>query len=205
METPPSREWCGWLREAIFPCSFPFPKACHALCARRRPLPQGFNGYQLRATAWVVHEIQTKPRPGATEECRPCGTIHSRQTKTGGVAFGWPINSLLKNRLQRRRRAMFIDICSKRWVSSVGAAGAGNQVSMPPLRSYGRLDVGFYKHVAPTALTLGARTRRVFHPAVKGSLALLRARYRERLPSSRLPPSSGAFRRAHPWSPGKKR
>ena len=57
---------------------------------------------------------------------------------------------------------MFIDFAITQSASSAGAALVGKQADMPLLRSFGRLADGFYKHVAPTALRLGLRTRQVF-------------------------------------------
>ena len=62
---------------------------------------------------------------------------------------------------------MFIAFAIKQSASSVGATQAGNQAYMPLLRSLVRLAGGFYKHVAPTALRLGSRTRQVFQQAVR--------------------------------------
>ena len=66
---------------------------------------------------------------------------------------------------------MFIDFGIKRSASSVGATCAGNQASMPLLRSFGRFADGFYKQVAPTALRLGSRTRQVIQQAVRRRVA----------------------------------
>ena len=63
---------------------------------------------------------------------------------------------------------MFIDFAIKQSASSVGATRAGNQAYMPLLRSLVRFPNRFYKHVAPTALRLGSRSRQVFQQAVHG-------------------------------------
>lgn len=76
---------------------------------------------------------------------------------------GVAASSLSSNLVQRRRRDMLIDLGIKPHGSSLGAAWAGNQASMPLLRSFGHLNDGFYQHVAPTALRLEPRTRRYFN------------------------------------------
>jgi len=62
---------------------------------------------------------------------------------------------------------MFIDFPWKQGASSGGATGAEKQASMSLLRSFGRFSDGFYKHVAPPALRLGSRIRRVFQQPAK--------------------------------------